>query len=107
MECVELETARQILRCPTEADINRIFTICQDADIASLTTVPHPYRLESATQFVSSVIPAGWSTGSSLVWGIYLKDPRSYSAWFRFPTSRTAPQNSGTGSTRSFGRRES
>lgn len=74
MECVELETARLILRCPTEGDIDRIVTICQDADIASFTTVPNPYRRENATEFVSGVIPAGWSTGSALAWGIYLKD---------------------------------
>lgn len=71
---MELETARLILRCPTEGDIDRIVTICQDADIASFTTVPNPYRRENATEFVSGVIPTGWSTGSALAWGIYLKD---------------------------------
>lgn len=74
MECVELETERLILRCPTEGDIDRIFTICQDADIASFTTVPHPYRRENAAEFVSGVIPAGWTSGQALTWGIYLND---------------------------------
>ncbi len=39
--------------------------------MAEFTTVPHPYEFEHAHQFVTEVVPAGWSNGSYLTWGIY------------------------------------
>ncbi|QAY62474.1 N-acetyltransferase [Xylanimonas allomyrinae] len=58
------------LSTPTAADVERILEICQDAAIQRWTTVPRPYLREHAEGFATSIVPAGWEAGTSLVWAV-------------------------------------
>jgi RimJ/RimL family protein N-acetyltransferase len=45
-------------------DVDDIFVTCSDLESARWTTVPVPYSRESAEQFVTGRVPAGWDRGS-------------------------------------------
>ncbi|GGF00375.1 GNAT family N-acetyltransferase [Mycetocola zhadangensis] len=73
MDVVRLETERLILDEPTEADIPFIYAYCQDQLISDFTTVPQPYRLRDAENFLSRVVQPGWATGRELTWALRRK----------------------------------
>ncbi len=74
MDVVRLETDRLILDAPTESDVPFIFAYCQDALIQDFTTVPQPYRLRDAENFISKIVRPGWSSGKELTWALRRKD---------------------------------
>lgn len=69
MEPVVLRTARLELSRPVPADIDAIYTACQDADIQRYTTVPSPYEHRHAEEFVAKVA-ADWASGAHLTWAM-------------------------------------
>lgn len=59
LRTVVLETERLVLRQPTLADVKAIAQIVADKRVAiNLRRVPHPYTLDDAVQFVSTVSAA-------------------------------------------------
>ncbi|WP_345801820.1 GNAT family N-acetyltransferase [Microbacterium sp. AZCO] len=67
MEPVTLRTARLELTLPDEGDIDAIYAACQDAGIQRYTTVPSPYELRHAEEFVVRVAK-GWAEGVEFSW---------------------------------------
>lgn len=69
MTPVTLRTERIELSVPTKADVDAIFTACQDPQIQRYTTVPSPYAREHAVEFIAK---AGewWDSGSETTWAI-------------------------------------
>ena len=63
LRTVVLETARLVLRQPTLADVKAIARIVADKRVAmNLRRVPHPYTVDDAARFVSSVVAADGMT---------------------------------------------
>ncbi|PZR52501.1 N-acetyltransferase [Xylanimonas oleitrophica] len=58
------------LSAPTEADVDAITEICQDAEIQRWTTVPSPYLREHAEGFVREYSDGGWADESALTWAV-------------------------------------
>src|SRR4051812_22601526 len=56
-----------LLRGHREDDVAGVFEQCQDAASRRWTTVPVPYSVEDAREFVTRQLPNGWADGSS--WG--------------------------------------
>ncbi|MGI5145295.1 GNAT family N-acetyltransferase [Plantactinospora sp. CA-294935] len=61
---VEIVEAGLLLRPWRAEDVEDVHRACQDPDIQRWTTVPSPYRLEDAIDFVTKQAPQAWSTGS-------------------------------------------
>ncbi|MDU0349792.1 GNAT family N-acetyltransferase [Actinomyces sp. MRS3W] len=59
-----------LLSVPTEADIDRIYEICQDPEIQEWTTVPRGYSRADAERFVCGAVPDGWKVGKELNWAV-------------------------------------
>ena len=60
---VVLETKRLVLRQPTLADVKAVARIVGDHRVAiNLRRVPHPYSIDDAVQFVTSVANTGGMT---------------------------------------------
>jgi len=64
-------------------DVGRVFELCQDADIQRWTTIPSPYSMSNAEQYVNEYTPPAWrevaagtfsidGDGPELAWGIRL-----------------------------------
>lgn len=70
MEPVTLTTARLTLHAPTAVDADAIAAACQDPEIPRWTTVPSPYTLEDAQEFIR-LIAQWWADGSQTVWCAY------------------------------------
>ncbi|MFF4955041.1 GNAT family N-acetyltransferase [Streptomyces chattanoogensis] len=62
MEPVTLTTERLFLRPFAPSDAAAVHAACQEPDIPRWTTLPSPYGLEDAEQFVGSTAPEGWRT---------------------------------------------
>ncbi|WP_411721862.1 GNAT family N-acetyltransferase [Mycetocola sp.] len=77
MDVVRLETDRLILDAPNERDIPFIYAYCQDPLIQQFTTVPQPYALSDAENFLSRVVNPGWSSGTELTWALRRKNERT------------------------------
>ncbi|MET7798399.1 GNAT family N-acetyltransferase [Streptomyces decoyicus] len=60
MEPVTLATERLVLRPFEPSDAPAVHTACQDPDILRWTSVPSPYGVKDAEQFVGTVVPEGW-----------------------------------------------
>jgi RimJ/RimL family protein N-acetyltransferase len=60
MRPVTLRTERLVLRPFAEADIAAAHAACQDPDIQRWTSVPSPYELRHAEDFVRRLCPDGW-----------------------------------------------
>ena len=60
------------LETPHLKDAQRLFEICQDPEVQRWTTVPIPYRMEDAEEFITHVAPEGWASGSDAIWGIHV-----------------------------------
>ncbi|AWB85742.1 GNAT family N-acetyltransferase [Mycetocola zhujimingii] len=70
MDVVRIETDRLILDEPANADVPFIFAYCQDQLIQDFTTVPQPYRLRDAENFLTRVVEPGWTSGKELTWAL-------------------------------------
>ncbi|WP_419995452.1 GNAT family N-acetyltransferase [Streptomyces boninensis] len=60
MDPVSLTSERLLLRPPEPADVDAVHAACQDPDIQRWTTVPAPYELRHAEDFVLRICPSGW-----------------------------------------------
>ncbi|UQA95128.1 GNAT family N-acetyltransferase [Streptomyces halobius] len=60
MEYVTLTTERLVLRPFEPGDAAAVHAACQEPDIPRWTSVPSPYRLQDAEQFVGTAAPEGW-----------------------------------------------
>jgi RimJ/RimL family protein N-acetyltransferase len=67
---VELRTERLVLSPPTIDDVDAITEACQDEAVQRWTTVPSPYGHDSAENFVSAFVPAGWEAGTARTWAV-------------------------------------
>jgi RimJ/RimL family protein N-acetyltransferase len=70
MEPIELADGDLTLRPWRPADADAVYRACQDPDIQRWTTVPSPYRLEDARQFVSDA-PRKWESGDRMPFGAF------------------------------------
>jgi RimJ/RimL family protein N-acetyltransferase len=61
---VEIVEAGLLLRPWRPEDAEDVHRACQDPDIQRWTTVPAPYRLEHAIDFVTKIAPQAWATGT-------------------------------------------
>jgi len=64
VEPVEIIEDGLLLRPWRAEDADAVHRACQDPDIQRWTTVPRPYRLEHAVEFVTGSSPAAWANGS-------------------------------------------
>lgn len=60
MKPVTLTTERLVLRPFEPSDASAVHAACQEPDIPRWTSVPSPYGVEDAEQFVGTVVPEGW-----------------------------------------------
>lgn len=60
MKPVTLTTERLVLRPFEPSDAPAVHAACQEPDIPRWTSVPSPYGVEDAEQFVGTVVPEGW-----------------------------------------------
>ena len=58
--------SRVLLRPWTPSDAQDVFLACQDADIQRWTTVPSPYTLAHAEEFVGTTASQTWADGGIL-----------------------------------------
>lgn len=58
------------LRAASPADVAGVVEQCNDPASIRWTTVPQPYGTDEARHFVTEVIPAGWTAGTSLTFVI-------------------------------------
>ncbi|REK85066.1 N-acetyltransferase [Streptomyces inhibens] len=65
MKPVTLTTERLVLRPFEPADAPAVHAACQEPDIPRWTSVPSPYGLQDAEQFVGTVVPEGWRDDTS------------------------------------------
>lgn len=68
MDPVALVTPDLLLRPPQPADAAQVLAACSDPDIARWTSVPSPYTAANAHSWVEVESPAGWASGTHLVW---------------------------------------
>jgi RimJ/RimL family protein N-acetyltransferase len=61
-----LAGARALLRPWLPTDAEWVCAACQDPDIQRWTTVPSPYRLADAVEYVTSVAPQAWADGGAV-----------------------------------------
>lgn len=69
MDAITLRTARLELSLPTVDDVDTIYRECQDADVQRYTSVPSPYTLGDAEEWVGRVAEK-WASEEELVWAI-------------------------------------
>ncbi|MCK1799157.1 GNAT family N-acetyltransferase [Streptomyces sp. XM4193] len=74
MQPPTLTTERLVLRPLEPGDAEAVHRACQDADILRWTTVPNPYRLKHAEEFVGVISPAGWSGDTLYNFGVFTAD---------------------------------
>ncbi|MEU9114193.1 GNAT family N-acetyltransferase [Streptomyces sp. NPDC048483] len=65
MEPVILTSERLFLRPFEPSDATAVHTACQEPDIPRWTSVPSPYGIHDAEQFVGTAAPEGWHTDTS------------------------------------------
>ncbi len=70
MDPFDLTDGVVFLTRPSEVDIDRIFELCQDAEILEWTAeLPSPYTRSDAEFFVHELVPRAWRENRP-VWGI-------------------------------------
>ncbi|OIV37573.1 hypothetical protein BIV57_10230 [Mangrovactinospora gilvigrisea] len=74
MDTTELRTARLRLRPFVSADVPAIHAACQDAEIQRWTTVPSPYALSDAENFVETLCPKQWAENTAFTFGVFTED---------------------------------
>lgn len=77
MEHVTLTTERLILRPFEPSDAAAVHAACQEPDIPRWTSVPSPYTLHDAEQWVGTVAPEGWRDDTSYPFAVLTKDDGS------------------------------
>ncbi|MEU8917145.1 GNAT family N-acetyltransferase [Streptomyces nigrescens] len=60
MKPVTLTTDRLVLRPFEPSDAPAVYAACQEPDIPRWTSVPSPYGVADAEQFVGTAVPEGW-----------------------------------------------
>jgi RimJ/RimL family protein N-acetyltransferase len=70
MQPVEITAGRLHLCMPGTAEIEGIYRACQDPDIQRWTSVPVPYGIADAEEFVEEVIPSGWASGRAATFAV-------------------------------------
>jgi RimJ/RimL family protein N-acetyltransferase len=70
MEFHPLSAPGLVLDSFREADVDRVFQICQDPEIPRWTPIPSPYFREDAVDFISGYLAEGWQTGKVLGWAV-------------------------------------
>ncbi|MFI5526450.1 GNAT family N-acetyltransferase [Streptomyces platensis] len=65
MEPVTLTTERLVLRPFEPSDAPAVHAACQEPDIPRWTSVPSPYGVADAEQFVGTAVPEGWRDDTS------------------------------------------
>ncbi|MGX1855250.1 GNAT family N-acetyltransferase [Streptomyces sp. NPDC055299] len=60
MKPVTLTTERLVLRPFEPSDAPAVHAACQEPDIPRWTSVPAPYGVDDAEQFVGTIAPEGW-----------------------------------------------
>ena len=80
--CTQTREGLRVELAPLATDeADRVYELCQDADIQRWTTVPSPYKRKDARQFVGEYTVAAWQeiesgvfsaakAGPELVWGV-------------------------------------
>lgn len=63
-----------VLSAPGAHDVDAVYQICQDPDIAHWTTIPSPYHRQDAENFCTTVTTAGWELSTLLAWAIRESD---------------------------------
>jgi RimJ/RimL family protein N-acetyltransferase len=70
MQPVEITAGRLHLRMPGPPEIDAVYRACQDPDIQHWTSIPVPYGVADAEEFVEEVIPAGWASGRAATFAV-------------------------------------
>ncbi|HSV66090.1 MAG TPA: GNAT family N-acetyltransferase [Mycobacteriales bacterium] len=70
MEPADITAGRLHLRPFRAADADVVLRACQDPDIQRWTSVPSPYLARHARSWVTSVAPAGWSSGRAATFAV-------------------------------------
>lgn len=70
MQPVEITAGRLHLRTPGPAEVDAIYRACQDPEIQYWTSLPEPYALADAEEFVDAMIPAGWESGRAATFAV-------------------------------------
>ena len=65
MDPFEITVDGLLLRAWRSGDAEAVYRACQDPDIQRWTTVPRPYELHHAVEFVTDHTDQAWSKGSS------------------------------------------
>jgi RimJ/RimL family protein N-acetyltransferase len=74
MEPIDLVGDGLTLRIPRKSDLDDIVEACNDPEMIRWTTVPHPYGLDEAREFVFNLVAGGWAYGNRLVFAITRTD---------------------------------
>ncbi|MFI6771268.1 GNAT family N-acetyltransferase [Streptomyces sp. NPDC050355] len=68
-----LTTERLVLRPFEPSDAAAVHAACQEADIPRWTSVPSPYGVQDAEQFVGTIAPEGWRDDTSYNFAVVTK----------------------------------
>ncbi len=68
---VELREAGVLLRPWQAADADEVFRACQDPEIPRWTTVPQPYKIEHAIDYVTTFTARTWGNGTGAPFGVF------------------------------------
>jgi RimJ/RimL family protein N-acetyltransferase len=71
----EIREAGLLLRPWQEADADEVYRACQDPEIPRWTTVPSPYKIEHAVEYVTTFTAQSWANGTGAPFGVF--DPHS------------------------------
>ena len=75
MEPVVLRTERLVLSVPRIDDAESSTALLQDPLMATtLATLPWPYTLDHAHDYLTRMVPEGWATGEAHTWAIRESD---------------------------------
>jgi RimJ/RimL family protein N-acetyltransferase len=75
MQPTELSSALVRLDLPVPADARLVFEYCQDPTFERYLTVPWPYRLSDAEQFLSDYVPRAWANDREYTWALRNPSP--------------------------------
>jgi RimJ/RimL family protein N-acetyltransferase len=71
LENLEIRTGTILLRPWRAEDAPAVYEACQDPLIQRWTSVPRPYRLEHAEEFVTNITRQAWTTGTGAPFGVF------------------------------------
>jgi RimJ/RimL family protein N-acetyltransferase len=71
MDEVEIEAGDLLLRPWRPDDADEVCRACQDPEILRLTSMPDPYRLADAEQYVKIRSPRLWAEGTGALFGVF------------------------------------